>query len=67
MDRIRLYLSEAYNELVHKVSWPTWLELQSSAVVVLIGTSIIAIIVFFMDVMAKAGLQELLYKRLFGG
>ena len=62
-----MYFTEAYNELVHKVSWPTWKELQESAIVVLIGTGIISFIVFVMDLASKAGLQELLYKRLFGG
>lgn len=45
----KTYLSESYNELVHKVSWPTWKELQSSAIVVLISALIISMIVFLMD------------------
>jgi len=28
--KLKIYLEEAYNELVHKVSWPTRKELQSS-------------------------------------
>ncbi|MEI8137092.1 MAG: preprotein translocase subunit SecE [Bacteroidota bacterium] len=44
-----MYLSETKNELVNKVNWPTWLELQSSAIVVLISSVIIALIVFGMD------------------
>ena len=32
----KTYLSESYNELVNKVSWPTWKELQGSAIVVLV-------------------------------
>jgi len=43
------YLKDAYNELLHKVSWPTWGELQSSSVVVMIASLIIAMIVFVMD------------------
>ena len=49
MSKIGIYLSETKNELVNKVSWPTWPELQSSAVVVLISSVIIALIVFGMD------------------
>jgi preprotein translocase subunit SecE len=45
----KTYVSESYNELVHKVSWPTWKELQSSAIVVLISALIISLIVFLMD------------------
>ena len=47
--RIKTYFQEAFNELVHKVSWPTWAELQNSAVVVMIASFIIAMIVFGMD------------------
>ena len=49
MSKIGIYLSETKNELVNKVSWPTWPELQSSAIVVLISSVIIALIVFGMD------------------
>jgi len=43
------YVTESYDELVHKVSWPTWSELQNSAVVVSIASLIIALVVFMMD------------------
>ena len=43
------YLNDAYNELLHKVSWPTWEELQNSSVVVMIASLIIAIVIFIMD------------------
>ena len=43
------YLQEAYDELVHKVTWPTWKELQSSALVVMVASFIISIIIFVMD------------------
>jgi preprotein translocase subunit SecE len=47
--RIKSYFQEAFTELVHKVSWPTWAELQNSAVVVMVASFIIAMIVFGMD------------------
>jgi len=47
--KVTKYFNDAYNELVHKVSWPTWGELQSSSVVVMIASLIIAMIVFVMD------------------
>ena len=47
--KIKSYFQEAYNELVHKVSWPTWSELQDSSIVVMIASLIIAVIVFAMD------------------
>ena len=37
---------ESYNELVHKVTWPTSKELSSSAVVVLTASLLIALVVF---------------------
>ena len=40
---------ESYNELVHKVSWPTSKELTSSAIVVLEASLLIALVVFSMD------------------
>ncbi len=36
------YFQESYTELVHKVTWPTWSELQNSAVLVMVATLIIA-------------------------
>jgi preprotein translocase subunit SecE len=47
--KLKIYLEEAYNELVHKVSWPTRKELQSSAFIVMVASFIIALIVFVMD------------------
>jgi len=64
MRKIKAYLKEAYDELVHKVSWPTWSELQSSAIVVLVASLIIAIIVFAMDVSFK-NIMELIYSVVF--
>jgi len=43
------YVQESYEELVHKVSWPTWNELQNSAIVVSIASLIIAMTIFLMD------------------
>ena len=42
-------LKESYNELVHKVSWPTRKESSKSAVLVLIASIILALIVWLMD------------------
>ena len=49
MKKIRAYFKEVYDELVHKVSWPTMKELQSSAVVVMVASLIIALIIYLMD------------------
>jgi preprotein translocase subunit SecE len=49
MAKIGTYIQEAADELLHKVSWPTWSELQSSAIVVMIASVIFALIIFVMD------------------
>jgi preprotein translocase subunit SecE len=49
-SKISEYIQESYDELMHKVSWPTWSELQSSAVIVSIASLIIALVVFLMDI-----------------
>ncbi len=49
MKKIITYFKETYDELVHKVSWPTYSELTSSAVVVLYASLLIALVVFVMD------------------
>ncbi|MEI8049483.1 MAG: preprotein translocase subunit SecE [Bacteroidota bacterium] len=48
-NRFVEYVKESYDELMHKVSWPTWSELQNSAVVVSVASLIIALVVFVMD------------------
>lgn len=42
-------VKESYDELVHKVSWPTRKELSHSSVLVLIASIILALIVWLMD------------------
>jgi len=49
MNKVRLYFKETSDELINKVSWPTWSELQASAIVVMIASLIIAGLVFGMD------------------
>ncbi|HNV81680.1 MAG: preprotein translocase subunit SecE [Tenuifilaceae bacterium] len=47
--KIKTYLQEVYTELVHKVTWPTWKDLQSSALIVMIASLLIALVIFLMD------------------
>ncbi len=49
MAGVSEYIKESYIELTEKVTWPTWKELQSSAVLVLIAAVIIAMLIFGMD------------------
>jgi preprotein translocase subunit SecE len=59
MEKIRLYIKESYNELVHKVTWPSWANLQSSTVVVIVASIILALIIFVMDVISKGVMDQI--------
>ena len=49
MNKIISYIKESYNEIVHKVYWPTRQELSSSTVVVMVASLIMAVVVFAID------------------
>ena len=49
MAKKQSYIKSSYDELINKVSWPTWAQIQSSSVVVAIASLIIALIIFVMD------------------
>jgi len=63
MSKIRTYFEETTQELVQKTSWPTWQELQGSAMVVLTASCMIALVVLGMDTAFKK-LMELAYQLL---
>ncbi len=58
IKKIKNYLAESYDELRHKVSWPTFSELQNSAIVVSIASLIIALVVLLMDLTFSNLLQQ---------
>jgi preprotein translocase subunit SecE len=49
MNKITTYFKESYNELLEKVTWPSWNQLQQSTVIVLVATVIITAMVWVMD------------------
>ena len=53
-------IKESYYELVNKVSWPSWPSLQSSTILVLVASLIIAFLVFLMDTVSKQ-IVDLIY------
>ena len=59
------YVKESYNELVNKVTWPTFLQLQNSTIVVMVASVIFAIVVLAMD-LSFENLMALIYKVLGG-
>jgi len=54
MNKITTFFRESYRELLEKVSWPTWSELQQSTVIVLVATLITTLLVWLMDVIASS-------------
>jgi preprotein translocase subunit SecE len=63
MNKITTYFRESYRELLEKVSWPSWSELQQSTVIVLVATLLITVLVWIMDVIASSVLH-LIYSLL---
>jgi len=61
---IKGYFKESYTELVHKVTWPTWSELQNSGVLVLVATLLIALVVSAMD-FSFSRIMEFIYSLLY--
>jgi preprotein translocase subunit SecE len=64
MKRFVAYVKAAYEELVHKVSWPSFKELQSSTILVMVASLVFAMVVLAMDLAFEnvmKGVYRLLY------
>jgi preprotein translocase subunit SecE len=57
MNKITTYFRESYKELLEKVTWPTWLQLQQSTVIVLVATALLTLIVWVMDTISSGVLH----------
>jgi preprotein translocase subunit SecE len=57
MNKISTYAKESYKEMVEKVTWPTWTQLQQSTLIVLVATLLITALVFVMDIASKGALN----------
>jgi len=57
------YVKDAFDELVHKVTWPTWKELQAATAVVTVASIIFALLIYVMDLLSRTSLGEI-YKQL---
>ncbi len=62
MQKIGNYFAESWSEIKNKVSWSTYSELQSSAILVLVASTIFALVIGAMDWVFKTGL-EFFYKE----
>jgi len=57
MNKITTYFRESYRELLEKVTWPTWPQLQQSTVIVLVATLLISFVVWIMDIISSSVLH----------
>ena len=53
MAKIATYVKESWKELTTKVTWPTWDKLQSSAILVMVTTLILAVIIWLIDLVIR--------------
>jgi preprotein translocase subunit SecE len=56
MSKLTEYFKASYDELVNKVTWPTWGELQESTIIVMIASLIIALIIYVVDIAGSGAL-----------
>ncbi len=62
MSKFGTYVRESYKELTTKVAWPSWSSLQSSAILVMVSTIILAAVIWAIDFVIKTvmtGLYQL--------
>ena len=57
MNKVSNYFKESYKELMEKVTWPGWVQLQQSTIIVLVATLVITGVVWAMDLIAQSGLK----------
>lgn len=60
MSKLINYFEQAFDELIHKVTWPTWNELQQSTIITLVSVIVLTLIIFGMD-----GLSELVFENFY--
>jgi preprotein translocase subunit SecE len=63
VNKVTNYFKESYKELMEKVTWPSWPELQQSTVIVLVATMLITLLVGVMDFFSN-GLLKFIYSLL---
>ena len=57
MNKLTAYIRDSYKELVHKVTWPGWDQLQQSTMIVLGATLMITFVVAIMDFVSNKSLN----------
>ena len=59
-NKVLTVCQESYNELVHKVSWPSKSDLANSTVIVMVASIIMAIVIWLVD-LAINQIMHLIY------
>ena len=62
MDKLRTYIKESWDEITNKVTWSKFSELQGSAVLVLVASTVFALVIGVIDWVFNTGL-DLFYKE----
>lgn len=62
MSKLKSFIRESYDEMMHKVSWPKYSELQSSSVLVLVASVIFALLIGVID-LGFENIMEFIYKQ----
>jgi len=57
MNKLTTYIAESWDEIKNKVTWSKYSELQGSAILVLVASTIFALIIGAMDWVSKSGIQ----------
>ena len=57
MNKLSVFVRESYREMMEKVSWPKWEQLQQSTMIVLGATLFITAIVALMDFIANGSMK----------
>ncbi|MDP4213747.1 MAG: preprotein translocase subunit SecE [Bacteroidota bacterium] len=57
MNKVTTYFKESYKELLEKVTWPSWSELQQSTVIMLVAILLITFLVYIMDIISNGVLK----------
>ena len=57
MEKLKNYIVESWEEIKNKVTWPKFIELQSSAILVLVASTVFALVIGAIDWVFRTGLQ----------
>jgi preprotein translocase subunit SecE len=57
MQKLTNYITESWDEIKNKVSWSSFKELQGSAILVLVASTIFALVIGGIDWVFKTGLE----------